>query len=109
MSDGWSDSQRRPLINFMAAMESGPMFLKAVDCLGEIKDKYFIYGLLKEVIEEAGPQHVIQVITDNAKNCAGAGTSLKHNLKILFGHMCSSHSTLPCKTLIWQRILKTIN
>ena len=59
VSDGWSDSQRRPLINFMAVTESGPMFLKAVDCTGEIKDKFFIYGLLKEVIEDVGPQNDI--------------------------------------------------
>ncbi|XP_038715219.1 uncharacterized protein LOC120008915 isoform X1 [Tripterygium wilfordii] len=73
VSDGWSDSQRRPLINFMAVSESGPMFLKAVDCSGETKDKFFIFNLMKEVIEEVGPQNVVQVITDNAKNCAGAG------------------------------------
>ena len=73
VSDGWSDSQRTPLINFMAVTESGPMFLKAVDCSGETKDKVFIFGLLKEVIDEVGPDNVIQVITDNAKNCAGAG------------------------------------
>ena len=28
VTDGWTDSQRRPLINFMAASESGAMFLK---------------------------------------------------------------------------------
>ncbi|KAG5532188.1 hypothetical protein RHGRI_026721 [Rhododendron griersonianum] len=73
VSDGWSDSQRRPLINFMAVTEGGPMFLKAVDCSGETKDKYFICELMREVIEEVGPDNVVQVITDNAKNCAGAG------------------------------------
>lgn len=73
VSDGWSDSQRRPLINFMAITEGGPMFLKAVNCSGEIKDKYFIFELMKEVIAEVGHEHVIQVITDNAKNCSGAG------------------------------------
>ena len=31
MSDGWSDSQRRPLINFMAISDSKPMFSKAID------------------------------------------------------------------------------
>ncbi|KAJ1406144.1 Ribonuclease H-like superfamily [Sesbania bispinosa] len=36
VSDGWSDPQRRPLINFMAVKESGPMFLKAVDCFNEL-------------------------------------------------------------------------
>ncbi|KAG5521605.1 hypothetical protein RHGRI_033985 [Rhododendron griersonianum] len=73
VSDGWSDSQRRPLINFMAVTEGGPMFLKDVDCSGDTKDKYFICELLRDVIEEVGPENVVQVITDNAKNCAGAG------------------------------------
>lgn len=31
VSDVWSDSQRRPLINFMAVTELGPMFIKAVN------------------------------------------------------------------------------
>jgi len=39
VSDGWSDPQRRPLINFMTITESGPMFLKSIDESGEIKDK----------------------------------------------------------------------
>ena len=50
VSDGWTNAQRRPLINFMAASEGGPMFLQAVNCEGEYKDKYFICNLLKEVI-----------------------------------------------------------
>ena len=73
VSDGWSDSQRRPLINFMAVTESRPMFLKAVDCSGETKDKYFIANLMKEVINDVGHENVVQVITDNPPNCKGAG------------------------------------
>ncbi|RWR83372.1 DUF659 domain-containing protein/Dimer_Tnp_hAT domain-containing protein [Cinnamomum micranthum f. kanehirae] len=92
VSDGWSDSQRRPLINFMAVTESGLMFLKAVDCTGEIKDKYFIYGLLKEVIEEVGPQNVIQVITDNAKNCAGAGHLIEAQFENIVWTPCVVHT-----------------
>lgn len=30
-SDGWSDGQRRPLINIMAASAGGAMFIKAID------------------------------------------------------------------------------
>ena len=44
-SDGWSDAQRRPLINIMVS-ESGPMFLKAINCERETKDKHFIVDLL---------------------------------------------------------------
>jgi len=42
VSDGWSHPQRRPLINFMAIIESGPMFLKSIYGSGEIKHKDFI-------------------------------------------------------------------
>ncbi|XP_021754563.1 uncharacterized protein LOC110719893 [Chenopodium quinoa] len=73
VSDGWSDPQRRPLINIMIASKKGPMFMKAIDCSGEIKDKDFIATLLSEVIDEIGDQNVVQIITDNASNCKVAG------------------------------------
>ena len=34
-SDGWSNAQRKPLINIMAVSEGGPMFLKAINCEGD--------------------------------------------------------------------------
>ena len=37
--DGWTDSQRRPLINFMATSEGAPILLKVVDASDEIKNK----------------------------------------------------------------------
>ncbi|KAL3009924.1 hypothetical protein AAZX31_07G111100 [Glycine max] len=48
VSDGWSDPQRRSLINFMVVTKSGPMFLKAIDCSNEIRDKDFIAKLMRE-------------------------------------------------------------
>ncbi|KAH7561181.1 hypothetical protein JRO89_XS10G0186000 [Xanthoceras sorbifolium] len=58
-SNRWSDFQRRPLINIMAVCESGPMFLRAVNCEWEYKDKHFIANLLIESIREIGPQNVV--------------------------------------------------
>ncbi|XXG79431.1 hypothetical protein AAC387_Pa09g0501 [Persea americana] len=76
----------------MAVTESGPMFLKAVDCTGEIKYKFFIYGLLKEAIEDVGPQNVIQVITDNAKNCVGAGHLIETQFENIVWTPCVVHT-----------------
>ena len=73
VSDGWSDPQRRSLINFMAITKSGPMFLKAIDCSNEIKDKYFIAKLMRKVIMEVGHSNVVQIVTDNATVCKAAG------------------------------------
>ncbi|KAG4991493.1 hypothetical protein JHK82_025010 [Glycine max] len=52
VADGWTDAQRRPLINFMAISEEGPMFLKAIDGSKEYKDKHYMFDLLKDVIKE---------------------------------------------------------
>ncbi|XP_023751065.1 uncharacterized protein LOC111899441 [Lactuca sativa] len=59
VSDGWSDPIRKPLINFMATSGNGPLFLKAVNCFGEVKDRFFIAELMKEVINEIGHENVV--------------------------------------------------
>ncbi|CAL5347327.1 unnamed protein product [Camellia sinensis] len=84
VSDGWTDAQRRPLINFMAACNGGAMFIKAVNCEGETKDKYHIAKLISEVIDEVGPTNVIQVITDNAPVCSAAGSIIQGNWNTRF-------------------------
>ena len=58
-SDGWSDAQRRPLINIMAVSESGSMFFKAMNYEEETKDKHFIADLFINIIQEIGPQKVV--------------------------------------------------
>ncbi|KAG6514091.1 hypothetical protein ZIOFF_024431 [Zingiber officinale] len=68
-SDGWSDVQRRPLINIMVVCESGPMFFKAINCEGEYNDKTFISKLLINAINEVRHHNVVQVVTDNALVC----------------------------------------
>ena len=54
-SNGWSNAQRRPLINIIAVLESGPIFLKAINCEEETKDKHFITDLLINTIQEIDP------------------------------------------------------
>ncbi|KAG6536871.1 hypothetical protein ZIOFF_001947 [Zingiber officinale] len=72
-SDGWSDVQRKPLINIMIVCESGPMFLKVINCEGEYKDKAFISKLLINAINEVGHQNVVQLVTDSAPVCKAVG------------------------------------
>lgn len=92
VSDGWSDSQRRPLINFMAVTENGPMFLKAVNSEGEFKDKFNFANLIKQVILEVGPQHVVQVITDNAPVCKAVGMIVETQYPHILWTPCVVHT-----------------
>ncbi|CAL5411674.1 unnamed protein product [Camellia sinensis] len=76
----------------MAVSESGPMFIKAVDCSGETKDKYFIANLMKETINEVGPSNVVQVITDNAPNCKAAGQLIEAQFPHILWTPCVVHT-----------------
>ncbi|XP_020702031.2 uncharacterized protein LOC110113696 [Dendrobium catenatum] len=90
--DGWTDPQRRPLINFMAITENYPMFIKAVNCEGEYKDKFFIANLIKEVIVMIGPSNIVQVITDNAPVCRAAGLLVEQSYPHIFWTPCVVHT-----------------
>ncbi|XP_075493408.1 uncharacterized protein LOC142531209 [Primulina tabacum] len=91
-SDGGSDVQRRPLINIMAVCESGPMFLKAINCEGEYKDKSFISKLLIDAINEVGHQNVVQVVTDNAPVCKATGLLVEAKYPHIFWTPCVVHT-----------------
>ncbi|KAH9291024.1 hypothetical protein KI387_044153, partial [Taxus chinensis] len=102
---GWKDSRNRPLINIIAVCPKGAMFLKDIDCEGEIKDAQFIANILIEAIESielAGPPNVVQVITDNAKNCKAARLIVEGRYKHIFWTPCAIHSL----NLMLQKIEK---
>ncbi|CAO2045269.1 unnamed protein product [Urochloa humidicola] len=92
VSDGWSDVQRRPLLNFLAVTEDGPMFLRAINTEGEVKRKEYIAEKMLAVIEEIGSQNVVQVITDNAANCRGAGLIVEQKHPHIFWTPCVVHT-----------------
>ena len=92
VSDGWSDPQRRSLINFMAVTESGPIFLKAIDCSNEIKDKDFIAKLMREVIMEVGHSNVVQIVTDNAAVCKATGLIIEVEFPSIYWTPCVVHT-----------------
>ena len=55
VSDGWTDTRRRPLINIIATLPKGAMFLKDEDYSGEVKDSQFIANVLIKAIEHISP------------------------------------------------------
>jgi len=106
VSDGWSDRQRRPLINFMAITEWGLMFLKSVDGSGEIKDKEFIAKHMRDVIMEVGHNNVVQIITDNAVVCKAAGMLIGYEFPSIYWTPCAVHTlNLALKIFVQQKIL----
>jgi hypothetical protein len=91
MSDGWTDQKGRTLLNFLVNCPKRSMFVKSVDASAHVKDATLLCDLLDEFIREVGPQHVVQVITDNAANYVVAGRMLMQRYPTLFWTPCATH------------------
>jgi hypothetical protein len=60
-SDGWSDPQNRPLLNMLGVNTIGAKFITAINTEGHTKTGVYISEQLMVVIEEIGPENVVQV------------------------------------------------
>ena len=78
------DGKGRTLLNFLVHCLRGTMFLKFVDASAHVKDATLLCDLLDGFIQEVGPQHVVQVITDNAANYIATGRMLMDKHPTLF-------------------------
>ena len=108
-SDGWSDPQRRPIFNLIAANESGPMMLRAINTHGETKTGEMIAELIIEGIKEAGHENVVQVVTDNASNCVKAGALISAKFPTIFWTPCVVHTLNLALKNICSPLLSTRN
>ena len=88
VSDEWSDPQRWPLINIMVVSDGGLVFIKAIDGLGEFKDKHYIAGVLKDARKDIGHEKVVQVIIDNANVMKSVGALIEGEYPKIFWIPC---------------------
>ena len=73
MSDGWTDTSHRPLMNVMAATPKGSCFLFAENCQGEYKDAQSTTNVWSKGMEQVGAQKVFCLVADGASvNTAAA-------------------------------------
>ena len=102
ISDGWTNVQNRPIINFLVVTPDGAMFMDGIDTSGQIKDAEFIAAEVQKRIESLGPENVVQVVTDSAGNCVAARQNLAGKFKSVVFSSCAAH----CLDLLLQYIGK---
>ena len=102
ISDGWTNVQNRPLINYLAVTPDGAMFIDGCDTSGEIKDAQFIAAEIKRNMESLGAENIVQVVTDSAGNCSAARKMLSDAYPGIVFSPCSAH----CLDLLLEDIGK---
>lgn len=73
MSDGWTDTSHRPLMNVLAATPKGSCFLFAENREGEHKDAEFTANVWSKGMEQIGPEKVFCLLADGASVNIAAG------------------------------------
>ena len=102
MSDGWTDTSHRHLINFLANSPAGTFFLGSVDASSEIANASMLADLLEKQIDKVGKEYVVQIVTDNGSNYKAAGRILMERIPTLFWTPCAAH----CLDLMMEDIGK---
>ena len=90
--DGWSGTTRMAIINFLIYSNHGTIFHKSVDAsLVPSKDANYYFSLMKSVVQEIGPEKVVQIVTDNEAAMKASGKKLMDEFPHLYWTACAAH------------------
>ncbi|XP_077249606.1 uncharacterized protein LOC143889315 [Tasmannia lanceolata] len=102
IADTWTDNKSRALINFLVSSPSGTFFHKTVDASTYFKSTKCLSDLFDSIIQDFGPENVVQVIVDSSLNYVGVGNNIMQNYSTIFWSPCASH----CLNLILEDFSK---
>ncbi|XP_077252158.1 uncharacterized protein LOC143891551 isoform X2 [Tasmannia lanceolata] len=102
IADTWTDNKSRALINFLVSSPSGTFFHKTFDASTYFKSTKCLSDLFDSVIQDFGPENVVQVIMDNSLNYVGVGNHIVQNYSTIFWSPCASR----CLNLILEDFSK---
>lgn len=86
-----SSGKGRTMLNFSVYCPERTIFLKSVDVSNILHSPDALHDLLKQVVEEVGVQHVLQVITNSDERYIVAGKRLMETLPTLYCSPCAAH------------------
>ncbi|KAF2287856.1 hypothetical protein GH714_002989 [Hevea brasiliensis] len=86
----WNSESGRTMLNFLVDCSQATVFLKSVDVSHIIYSTDGLYPLLKQVVEEVGASHVLQVITNGDEHYNVAGKRLMDTFPSLYWAPCAA-------------------
>ena len=91
--DGWTNCQKKPLMNVMCICPRGVVFLEAIDTSLREKTIPFIAKVYERAIAcVGGPKNVTAIVTDNASNYKDVGLQMQEKFPRITWVPCGVHS-----------------
>ncbi|XP_019195488.1 PREDICTED: uncharacterized protein LOC109189168 isoform X2 [Ipomoea nil] len=89
VAETWMDNKSRALINFLVSSSSRTFFHKSVDASSYYKNIKCLSELFDSIIQDFGPENVVQVIVDNTLYCTGIANHLLQSYGTVFVSPCA--------------------
>ncbi|KAM1373600.1 hypothetical protein ACFX2I_024282 [Malus domestica] len=86
----WNSEKGRTLLNFAVYCPEGTIYLKSVDASYFVFSPDALFAFFKEVVEEIGVGHVLQVITNTEEQFSVVGKKLMDTFPTLYWSPCST-------------------
>ncbi|KAH7538151.1 hypothetical protein FEM48_Zijuj03G0168600 [Ziziphus jujuba var. spinosa] len=102
IADLWTDHKSRALMNFLVSSPSRTFFYKSVDASAYFKNTKCLADLFDSVIQDFGPENVVQIIMDSSINYSGVANHILQNYSTIFVSPCASQ----CLNLILEEFSK---
>ncbi|XP_073159232.1 uncharacterized protein [Henckelia pumila] len=91
IAETWTDNKSRALINFLVSSPSRTFYHKSVDVSSYYKNIKYLSDLFDSVIQDVGPENVVQIVMDNSLNCPGLANHIIQSYGTIFVTPCASH------------------
>lgn len=98
----WTDNKSKALVNFLVSSPSRTFFHKSVDASGYFKNPKHLADLVDTVIQDFGPENIVQIIVDNSLFQAVITTHVAQHYGTIFVTPCASQ----CVNLILEDMCK---
>ncbi|CAL0319479.1 unnamed protein product [Lupinus luteus] len=102
IADTWTDYKSKAMINFLVSSPSRTFFHKSVDASAYFKNTKWLADLFDSVIQEFGPENVVQIIMDSSFNYTGIANHIMQNYGTIFVSPCA----FQCLNLILEEFSK---
>ncbi|KAM1358914.1 hypothetical protein ACFX15_045122 [Malus domestica] len=86
----WNSEKGKTLLNFAVYSSEGTAYLKSVDASYFIFSPDALFAFFKEMVEEIGVVHVLQVITNTEEQFSVVGKKLMDTFPTLYWSPCST-------------------
>ena len=102
IADTWTDYKSKAIINFLVSSPSRTFFHKSVDASAYFKNTKWLADLFDSVIQEFGPENVVQIIMDSSVNYTVIANHIVQSYGTIFVSPCASQ----CLNLILEEFSK---